>query len=221
MVADSNSHRLNLFLLVAPLFVLLTTRTGVEISMAYLSTDTAWIPSFIAYYVSIILTMIVAKTRFGLPVRVIFPFYTKPPHGLRYMFWGIIFPALLPLVSFVSNVEYVPFNVLIYTFIFSVINPFFEEGFWRGLLACLNLPRRFVIAYSAALFCFSHWFLWGYWFKEYWVLIPVLVTTFLMGLFWMWFHQKTKNLLYPILSHLVVDILNLSVGVYLGLVPRL
>jgi len=33
----------------------------------------------------------------------------------------------------------------------------------------------------------------------------------------MWFMQKQKNLLYPVLSHVAVDIFNLSVAVYTGL----
>ena len=33
----------------------------------------------------------------------------------------------------------------------------------------------------------------------------------------MWFYQRQKNLAYPILSHALVDIFNLSVAVFYGL----
>ena len=49
-------------------------------------------------------------------------------------------------------------------------------------------------------------------------MIPTVISTFLMGLLWMHFMNKNKKIMYPILSHIIVDILNLSVAVYSGLI---
>ncbi|TRZ65199.1 MAG: CPBP family intramembrane metalloprotease, partial [Rhodocyclaceae bacterium] len=76
----------------------------------------------------------------------------------------------------------------------------------------------FRIFYSGFLFAFSHWFLWGsYWFSTPRLLIPVVVTTFVMGVAWMWLYLKARTLFYPMLEHSFVDIFNLSVAMFVGL----
>lgn len=101
---------------------------------------------------------------------------------------------------------------------FALVNPCFEDAFWRGLLAHMPLSARGRMLVSATLFSFSHYVLWGaYWLASPPILISTCVTTFIMGVCWMWFYQRDGRLIYPILSHLLVDVLNLSVAIFMGI----
>ncbi|MFW5880876.1 MAG: type II CAAX prenyl endopeptidase Rce1 family protein [Spirochaetota bacterium] len=70
----------------------------------------------------------------------------------------------------------------------------------------------------AGLFSLSHYVFWDYWYQSAVIMVPTLVSTFVMGVLWMAYTDRTRNIIYPILSHLVVDVLNLSVAVYAGIV---
>jgi membrane protease YdiL (CAAX protease family) len=141
---------------------------------------------------------------------------SKP--GARYLIWGLIVPALLPIGVFALNIKAVPFSFVVFILVFSSINPYFEEKFWRGLLHHLPTNNKTKFLYSSALFSFSHYFLWGaYWLADSRKWVPSVITTFVMGMLWMWFFDKQKNLLYPMISHFFVDVFNLSVAVFYGL----
>lgn len=212
------SFKANFLLTTLPVLVLVLTKATVLISINYFPSELSWIPSFIGYYSSILLAIYISKKYLSLPIRQILPtsFKPIPPYGLLLV--TIIIPALLPITAFITQIKSVPFEFIIYIIIFSCINPIFEEMFWRGLLIFLPGNNFFRISYSASLFSFSHFFLWGYWFKSPMILFPTLISTFIMGVAWMWFMHKQKNLWYPIVSHFLVDIFNLSVAVYFGIV---
>ena len=106
--------------------------------------------------------------------------------------------------------------------LYALVNPYFEEGFWRGLLDELPAPPVTRGLYSAFLFGFSHYFLWGaYWLADpprQW--IAAALSTFVMGLLWSWFYRRDGRLIYPLVSHGLVDVFNLSVALFSG-VPLL
>lgn len=214
MLSTTKSVRL-LFLM--PLFVLIFTRIGIEICARFLPMHLSWIPSFGIYYISIEICLWFAKKKLNITVD------TKksglfPLPSLKLLVIGLILPALIPLGVFTGNYKIVPTISFVYILVFAVINPFFEEAFWRGLLVNLPINPQKRQLFSGFLFSFSHYFLWGsYWLANPRVLIPTCVTTFIMGWCWMWFYQKDKRLIYPILSHMVVDFFNLSVAIFLGL----
>lgn len=37
-----------------------------------------------------------------------------------------------------------------------------------------------------------------------------------MGVCWMWLYQRDGRLIYPIVSHILVDIFNLSIAIFMG-----
>jgi membrane protease YdiL (CAAX protease family) len=208
------------FLLVAlPFLVLLLTKVVILLSIQYFPSEISWIPGFIGYYLSILLAVFISQKYLALPIRQMLSASFSPMPRFRLLLFTILIPALLPISVFITEIRNVPFDFCIYILIFACINPIFEETFWRGVLFYLPGNNAFRVLYSAALFGFSHFFLWGYWFKSPWILIPTVISTFIMGIAWMWFMNKQKNLIYPIISHIFVDIFNLSVAVYYGLVP--
>ncbi|RYE21561.1 MAG: CPBP family intramembrane metalloprotease [Sphingobacteriaceae bacterium] len=204
-------------LFLMPVFVLIFTRIAIEISARLLPINLSWIPAFASYYLCIEICLWIAKNQLGIVIS------SKkntvlPIPAFKQFFFGILLPALIPFGVFISNYKAVPNLVYVYIVVFALINPFFEETFWRGLFN--NLPiapiKRQVL--SGFLFSFSHYFLWGsYWLSNPRILIPTCVTTFIMGWCWMWFYQKDGRLIYPILSHIVVDMFNLSIAVFLGM----
>lgn len=204
-------------LFLMPLFVLIFTRIGIEIFARLLPQHLSWIPAFGTYYLSMEICLWIAKKRLGIVIS------SKkdsliPLPNLKRLVFGILLPALIPFGVFISNYKTVPNLVYVYIIVFALINPFFEETFWRGLfnnLPIAPLKRQF---FSGFLFSFSHYFLWGsYWLSNPRILIPTCITTFIMGWCWMWFYQKDGRLIYPILSHIIVDMFNLSIAVFLGM----
>jgi len=217
MQLEVRSAKSKAALLLMPVFVLLFTRAGIEIIVKLLPLRYSWIPSVFLYYVSIELCLWYARRKLSITVDY-GSLLRRPFPKLRFLVPGIVLPALIPLWLFVLNVKAVPPVFLIYIVLWAFVNPFFEEAFWRGLLDKIPSSGSFRILFSSFLFCLSHYFLWG----SHWLLPPpkwiaAVVSTFIMGILWMWFYQRQKNLAYPIISHMLVDIFNLSVAVFYGL----
>jgi membrane protease YdiL (CAAX protease family) len=100
---------------------------------------------------------------------------------------------------------------------FAVINPFFEEVFWRGLLLKkLPLPAVGRVLYSTAFFIISHPLMWGVFSiaNRSWMTWASLAV---MGVVWSVVFLKTDSLRWPLISHFMVDIFNLSVFVFLNI----
>lgn len=204
-------------MLLLPLAVLAVSRLGADVSVRLLPMHIAWIPAFVVYYLAIEASVFwVRRAVPGASGGLSFSSGARP--AARRVIFGAVLPGLLPLGFFVLNVSLVPAAVLGAIVVFAAINSYFEEVFWRGLLAHLPAPDPVKILYSGALFAFSHWFFTGaYWLSRPRVLIPVVITTFVMGVAWMWFYLRERSLVYTIVSHFVVDVLNLSVAMFMGL----
>ncbi|MEM1320169.1 MAG: CPBP family intramembrane glutamic endopeptidase [Bacteroidota bacterium] len=212
-----NQKKWNAFLLCSPILVLLIAREGIEILLPLVDFRIAWLPCILVYYGAIGLSFFFAKQWFEYDLSAMSLSWRPLPH-LGLLLFTIILPGLSPLGVTLDYGSSIPSIYFLYIFVFAFINAPIEELYWRGLLSTLPGGPLFRNFYTAALFSFSHYFLWGYWFNSLYLIIPVLIVTFLMGLLYMHFVNRTHNLLYPILSHILVDILNLSVAVYCGLV---
>ena len=212
------NKKLNIFLLFSPLIVLGLTRLGIELFVRIFASQISWIPAFLGYYFSIIVVLLIV--RYGYNTRLLghLNYSFKPVPKTGFLIGTIIIPGLLPVAAFITQLQFVPNIFFLYILIFALINAPFEELYWRGILAFLPGSNAFRNVFTAGLFSFSHFLFWGYWYKSPIIMIPTVVSTFLMGLLWMHFMNKKKNLLYPVLSHILVDILNLSVAVYSGLI---
>jgi membrane protease YdiL (CAAX protease family) len=212
------NHRVAMFLL--PFVVLGLARLGAEVSVRLVPMRSAWVPALFVYYLAI--EGAVLWVRSAIPeARLGLSYYSGTRPAARSVALGVLLPALLPLGFFVLNVALVPYAVLGAIVVFAIANSYFEEVFWRGVMAYLPASDRVRIFYSGFLFAFSHWFFTGaYWLSNPRVLIPVVMTTFVMGVAWMWFYLRERSLAYTIASHLVVDVLNLSVAMFMGVQLR-
>ena len=127
--------------------------------------------------------------------------------------------ALLPAPLLWMNWRLLaPWSLWLPWLLFALINPWFEEGYWRGVLleATRGWPPLAALLYSSACFALSHPLIWGV--NSVANRTPeVVVSTFLMGLAWGTIFRRTGSLRWCILSHVLVDLFNLSVVVFLNL----
>lgn len=135
---------------------------------------------------------------------------------IKYVLLSFV-PALFGIVSFVWGIQYIRgFSLIILWIAFAVINPIAEELFWRSyLLDKLTWSPMMKILFSTVLFLLSH-MMWGVFsvtIRSYIMILPLII----MGLIWGYVYHKTKSLKWCIIAHCLVDILNLSVWVFLNI----
>ncbi len=143
--------------------------------------------------------------------------FVKPQ---RSVLWTILCCAagLIPLPILLLNLKLLESPAVAAIWLaFAVINPFFEEIYWRGfLLTSLPLSNAFSVVYSTLWFVASHPLMWGVFSiaNRSWM---TWLSLLLMGIAWSMAFLKTKSLRWCVLSHFFVDIFNLSVFVFLNL----
>ena len=142
--------------------------------------------------------------------------FTCPPVHLRYILLAFA-PALFGIVSFAWGLRHVSGAILIAMWIlFAVVNPVAEELFWRAyLLDNLSWKPIYRIIFSTVMFMISH-LMWGVFsvtIRSYIMILPLLI----MGLTWGYVYHKTQSLKWCVIAHFLVDIMNLSVWVFLNI----
>ena len=143
----------------------------------------------------------------------------RKPEGSRGWLILSITVALIPLPILLMNLGLLAYRpvLTILWLVFAVANPFFEELFWRGyLLRKLSFPKTWGVAYSTALFVISHPLMWGIFSiaNRSWMM---MVSLTIMGVAWSLVYIKTKSLRWCYVSHVMVNLFNLSVFVMLNL----
>lgn len=101
---------------------------------------------------------------------------------------------------------------------FALVNPWFEEAYWRGLL--MDATRSWgvpaSVAYSAAWFAVSHPLVWG----VHAVAMrqaPVFAALLFVGVAWSLVYRCTGSLRWTIAGHMAANLLGLAVPVLLNL----
>ena len=144
--------------------------------------------------------------------------FTKPEAHLKLVFVAYL-PCLLCIVAFVWGLGFITPDpiVIALTVVFVIVNPTMEELYWRKyLLTHLPWKSWAKIAFSTALFAASHPLMWGIFsltLRSRIMVMPLLV----MGVLWGIVYLKTKSLRHNIIAHALVDVLNLSIWVFLNI----
>ena len=101
--------------------------------------------------------------------------------------------------------------------VFGLVNAWFEESYWRGLLIdAAEGWKGLAVLYSAALFALSHPLIWGV--HSVALRHPAaLVGLGLVGLVWGLAYWRTGSLRWTIVGHSCANLLGLSVPVLLNL----
>jgi len=199
-----NNRESKLFFSLSPIIILIVTQATAIILGKYLHTF-VYIPIILIYWVILILIIIKYGTSH---IRK----WLSKPQG--HWFWFIL-AAVIGLSSLPLFIQYSSLlneaSVLIPTIIFFIINPWIEEFYWRGILIDVTekWPPWVSLLYSSILFT-----MWHSAFAWYSVLsrgiiffISVMILAVIMGLI----YQKTKSLWLCIISHTMINFLNLSI----------
>lgn len=129
--------------------------------------------------------------------------------------------GLIPLPIFILYLKNLNTTFLIIVWIaVAIINPFFEEIFWRGYMLEHRAKMPFIAKalYSTLLFTLSHVFIWGV-ISQVMLTKELIISVFVMGLAWAFIYHKSRSIVLPYFSHMLVDILNLSVLAFMNLLP--
>lgn len=197
----------------APIIVVLISSSSSFIFSTFIQ-EWAWIPVAIFYWGSIF--------------AFIYFFTTKEERSKwlsrveGHFGWkiGTVLVGLFPLTILFTNLQLLSESLAatLFWLLFALINPFFEEGFWRGLLLNkLPFQSKFAkVLYSTLFFILSHPLLWGVFSianRSYMIFVSLLI----MSLVWSYAYYRIGSLRWPIFSHFLVDVGNLSVFTFLNL----
>ncbi len=173
----------------------------------------AWLPLTAVFWAVMIAVIAVAGGMKGFAARLgagkggwLWPFFSVliglAPLPLMILHWQVL----------ASPAIWLPWLV------FAAINPFLEEGYWRGALldATSRWPAWLAVTYTSLVFAASHPLMWGT-FSIANRTPETVVITFLMGVVWAVTYRRTGTLRSVVAAHMVTDLLNLSIAAFMNL----
>ena len=128
--------------------------------------------------------------------------------------------GLIPLSVFLLGWKLFPSAWIVAAWLlFALINPFLEEGYWRGLLldSTKNWPGWLGVLYSTFFFAINHPLTIGVYSIANRHPV-VLISTIIMGLAWAVVYRRTRSLRWTIIAHMLTDLLNLSILAFMNIV---
>jgi membrane protease YdiL (CAAX protease family) len=135
----------------------------------------------------------------------------------------ISFPAL-----FIPNYKVMQsFSLILIWLSFALVNSPIEELYWRAFLLdkTIHLPRMFGVIYSTVLFTAIHPLNLGVFSNiqafnpsKPFALIPFLLILVILSLVYCLIYIKTKSLRLPVLSHILTDLGNLSIFLFMNMI---
>ena len=137
--------------------------------------------------------------------------------------WNILalFIGFLPLPLFLMHFETLgTWQVWLPWILLSLINPWIEEFYWRGLLMeyTKNWSNWTIIFFTSSVFALSH-AVFGV-NSELNSGLTIIISTFIMGIIWGVVFKKTGSLRWIIFAHFLVDFFNLSAASFLDLYEK-
>jgi len=173
--------------------------------------DWAWLITAMAYWIGI---LSIVKLCYGEIKTPIVAWFRKTDSADSM---AIGLKALLPLVILaplsVLLLEvgvFVSSSLIFIWLLFAIVNPFFEELFWRGvMLNSHSINIKFKVIVSSSIYVMFYVAIWGV-FSEYWFSLYAMVSLFITSLILALMTVKTKSLLGSYLLHVVFDVLNLT-----------
>ncbi len=208
-VADRRRHRLTLL---SPFALIVVGQLTSRVIGPIVGTW-AWAYLFVGYWITLACLIVWGGGR-----KAVTRWLQHSQGGLLWPIIAMAFSLVTTLWIFFPNWRLLlrP-EILFPSIVFTLVNPCLEEGYWRGLIidAAARWPRWLAILYSAALFAINHLFVmviasaarnpavWSY----------QLVIGLIMGIV----YTMTRSLRWPIISHAVINLLSLTIAMFLNL----
>jgi len=208
--------------LLSPIIILIIGNATAHIFVSLLG-KWAWLGYFVVYWSMLYIFMTLTGKRVDQ-----LSWFQKSQGSRLWIFLALVmglisFPALLiPNFSVIQSV-----TLVIALCVFALINASFEEAFWRGFLLdeTAHLPRVFGVIYSTVFFTAIHPVNLGVFSKiqafdpsRPMALVPFLIILVILSLVYSLLYLKTKSLRLPIFSHILTDIGNLSIFLFMNMV---
>lgn len=144
----------------------------------------------------------------------------KPKGSFGWLALALVV-GLIPLPVFLLHSDTLAgWSVIVPWLVLALVNPWIEEGYWRGLL--LDHTRHWkpwvAILYTSTFFALNHL---AFGINSVVNSGPeVFVATLIMGVAWAAIYHYTGSLRWAIGSHFLVDFFNLSVPAFLDLFEK-
>ncbi|BAD41489.1 conserved hypothetical protein [Symbiobacterium thermophilum IAM 14863] len=200
------------YLILSPLVIIAVCHVAARIARQALG-PWGWAPAVVLYW-GLLGATIAMSGRTGALRR-----WTAPARSARGWTALALLVGLIPLPILAQNLHLLADPVILAAWLlFALINPWFEEFYWRGLLldATARWPAWAGTAYSTALFVAFHPAVAGVFSAAN--RDPVALAALgLMGLAWAAAYRRTGTLRWAVASHVLVDLGNLAVPVFLNL----
>ncbi|MFJ7951418.1 lysostaphin resistance A-like protein [Lysinibacillus sp. NPDC096418] len=207
------SNKQRLYLLISPFVIIFLGFSTATIFKQYIQ-GWAWIPLALVYWSSLGFCIYYFKGD-----QSIKNWLGKSKSSKSWITLSLLI-GMFPLTILIMNFHlFDSISLVLLWLLFALINPWFEELFWRGVLLDGLLawyPKWLCILYTTALFVLSHPLMWGVFSiasKSYHLYIYLSVA----GIVWAITYFKTKSLRWVIFSHFIVDIGNLTVLTFLNI----
>ena len=173
----------------------------------------AWVPAMLVFWV------IIAVFLRGFSVRTPVRSRFRPSSGNFIWSALAIAAGLFSLHGFLSHWTLLAeAQVIIAWAAFALLNPWFEESYWRGLImdSTAAWGRLASLLYSSALFAASHPLIWGIHSLPM-RKIEAVGALFLVGLLWGLAYQRTGTLRWCVAGHMLANLFGLAALVLLNL----
>lgn len=209
-----NQKRRDLIIITSPIIVIILCHIVARISFYFLR-EWAWTTTAIFYW--LIITLLTFLTTEKKNIKTWFIKSKKSIWVLILIIGGFsTFPVILLRNLDVLNIKNI--NLIIFCILYSIINGFIEELYWRGLIydIKINLSRWIIIIYSSVLFALIHPLMLGV-FSELNRTIFPLIIAFFIGIIYSMGFFKIESLRWLIYSHILADIGSLSIFVFMNL----
>lgn len=199
-------------LILSPLLVIAVGHVAARIAARFVGAW-AWVPAVLVYWG--LLGALIVWGRGPDAVRR----WLGPARGSRGWTVLALVVGLIPLPILLQNLDLLADPVVFVCWLlFALINPWFEEFYWRGVLldATADWPAWVSGAYSVVLFVAFHPLVVGVFSiaNRNWMTV---IGVALMGAAWTAAYRKTGTLRWAVASHVLVDLGNLAVPVFLNL----
>lgn len=206
-----NKQTSSKFYILSPVLILLITQASALLFGRYLGPQ-VYIPTIVIYWV--ILGFILNNYGWSHIRR-----WLQKPQG--HWIWIIIavlvgfssLPLFLQHYKVLLNL-----SILIPTVIFFLVNPWLEEFYWRGMLLDITAkwPAWVAVIYSSILFTLFHSAF--AWYAPAARNVPFYLAVLFLGLIMALIYKNTKSVSLAILSHMMINLLNLSIPSLLNMI---
>lgn len=212
MTLEISKNKRIVVLLSPPLIIIIGYLTATIFS-SFIN-EWAWIPLAFVYWTSLAFCIFYFKGE-----KRVKDWLEKSKPSKLSISLALIF-GLFPMSVLLMNYHLFDSALIIVLWIaFALVNPWFEELYWRGLLLDAALewfPKWISVGYSTVFFILSHPLMWGVFSianSHYHVFITLLI----LGIVWSVIYFKTGSLRWAIFSHFLVNIGIMTVPVFLNI----